>query len=235
MDINTAWLLSNKATQLWFNRFGIVGTICKLAVILINVTLDMTKIEKLKNLMCGIGFCILLIQCSDKKSNPPITSDLIYSKYKIEDFDTPDRKKEINELINSTESHEMNPSLKKIESEFAIDTFKIGYFQRKFPVNKVDLETSLNVQKSTCVMYDRLNSKYFHKLEKILKHKDYDDLIKSQEIWEKYKANELNIFQRKINERLDFEFNFYKEYTRILKSRLETLYFYYYRFADVKS
>ena len=154
--------------------------------------------------------------------------------YKLENFDSTERQKQIKDLTEHVESNEMNPGLKKIKSEFAIDTFKIEHFQRKFPSLKVNLGTSLAVIKSSCTMYDSLNNKYLGKLKKILKNKDYDDLIASQEAWEKYRLTELKYFERLINEDFDFEYNFYYEYKQILKMRLETLFFYYAGFKEFR-
>ncbi len=192
----------------------------------------MSKSLKILNLICCTLLFILFTKCSIKKSDNLIVNEPIPCKYKIEAFDSPERQKEINSLKENIESNEMNPNLKETVSEFAIDTFKIGFFQRKFPVTKVDTGTSLDVQKSVCVMNDSLIDKYFNKLKKILKNKDYDDLIISQTEWEKYRNKELSIFQRLTKEEIDFEFNFYVEYNQILKLRLNTLFFYYYTFKD---
>ena len=152
--------------------------------------------------------------------------------YKLENFDSPERQKRIKDLVEYVERNEMNPEINGIASEFAVDTFKIEHFRRKF--SKEDLQISLDVLKSACIMYDSLNNKYFTKLKTTLKDKDYDDLISSQESWENYKLKELNYLQRLIKEGLDFEYNFYLKYVQILQFRLETLFFYYLEFEEFR-
>jgi hypothetical protein len=152
--------------------------------------------------------------------------------YKLENFDSPERQKRIKDLVEYVERNEMNPEIKGIASEFAVDTFKIEHFRSKF--SKEDLQISLDVLKSACIMYDSLNNKYFTKLKTTLKDKDYDDLISSQEAWENYKLKELNYLQRLIKEGLDFEYNFYLKYVQILQFRLETLFFYYLEFEEFR-
>jgi hypothetical protein len=152
--------------------------------------------------------------------------------YKLENFDSPERQKRIKDLVEYVERNEMNPKIKGIASEFAVDTFKIEHFRRKF--SKENLQISLDVLKSAYIMYDCLNNKYLTKLKTILKDKDYDDLISSQESWENYRLKELNYLQRLITEGLDFEYNFYLKQVQILQFRLETLFFYYLEFEEFR-
>jgi Mn-dependent DtxR family transcriptional regulator len=84
--------------------------------------------------------------------------------HKLENFDSPERQKRIKELVEYVERNEMNPEIKGIASEFAVDTFKIEHFRRKF--SKEDLDFVYNFYlKYVQILQFRLETLFFYYLE----------------------------------------------------------------------
>ena len=99
-------------------------------------------------------------------------------------------RKKIPKLKAYIESNEMDPGLKNVESAFAIDTFKIEYYQRR----KVNLHSTIgagvSVTKYVTAQYRILLNKYYLLAMKIAKPDQKKDISAAQEAWEDFQKKE---------------------------------------------
>lgn len=130
-------------------------------------------------------------------------------------------------LKEEVESQQMNPFTKNIYSEFAIDTFKIQYFNRRVKMSlKLNNIEDLELIKNKIVGYEKLVEKYYELSKKECDQSERTQLIIAQTAWKNFKIEEFKWFSKRF-EGSPFDNNYYSEYCEIIRQRVLNLYFYY--------
>jgi hypothetical protein len=141
-------------------------------------------------------------------------------------------KSKIPDLKSEVEAGVMNPFTKKLYSEFAIDTFKIGYYFRE-KTRKALLNSQQRVKfiKAEASKYDSIMNKYY-KLSKVgLTPTQKKALINSQNAWEVFRKEELVWVVARLGGDF-FDCGYYLEYCNIIKQRMMLMFTYYIDFKE---
>jgi hypothetical protein len=133
-------------------------------------------------------------------------------------------RKKIPKLKAYIASNEMDPGLKNIESTFAIDTFKIEYYQRR----KVNLHSTIGTNVSTTkyvtAQYRILLNKYYLLIMDIASPDEKRNMSAAQKAWEDFQKKEA-ISLSKIYQKNDIANNNYLQaYGLLIKSRAIALF-----------
>lgn len=158
----------------------------------------------------NLSFNICFSQNDVKKLEQEINIEM-HSKFKS-------LKEKVNEQT-------MNPFMKNVYYEFAVDTFQIEYLKRKMLL-KLNIPEHLKHIKNDTHKYEKLISKYFELLKKECDESEKARLIISQTAWEDFKNKEL-IWLIKMLKGSPLDINYYSEYCDIIKQRVLYLFFYY--------
>jgi hypothetical protein len=130
-------------------------------------------------------------------------------------------------LKEEVESQQMNPFTKSIYSEFAIDTFKIQYLNRRLNRSlKFNTIQELEFIKNKTLQYEKLVEKYYALSKKECSESERTELIIAQSAWKNFKNKEFNWHSKRFNSS-PLDNNYYSEYCEIIRQRLLNLYFYY--------
>lgn len=130
-------------------------------------------------------------------------------------------------LKEEVEAQQMNPFTKNIYSEFAIDTFKIQYFNRRLIMSlKINTMEHLELIKNKTRQYEKLVEKYYALSKKECDQSERTELITAQTSWENFKNKEFNWFSKRFDGS-PLDINYYSEYCEIIRQRVLNLYFYY--------
>ncbi|WP_128414779.1 DUF1311 domain-containing protein [Flavobacterium sp. Root186] len=138
----------------------------------------------------------------------------------------------IPDLKSLVESNVMNPFTKKLYSDFAIDTFRIGYYfrnkNRKVPVN---YKQQVDLVKHVTSRYEKIINKYYQLLKTKSTETQKKALIKSQNAWEIFKKEESLWILTRLRDDW-FDYNYYLDYCNIMKQRMIILFDCYIDFEE---
>lgn len=130
-------------------------------------------------------------------------------------------------LKQEVESKQMNPFTKNIYSEFAIDTFKIEFFNRRLNRSlKLNTIEELELIKNKTHKYEKLVEKYYALSKKECNESEGTELKTAQGAWENFKNKEFNWHSKRFDGS-PLDNNYYSEYCEIIRQRVLNLYFYY--------
>ncbi len=132
--------------------------------------------------------------------------------------------KKIPKLKAYIESNEMNPGLKNVESAFAVDTFKIEYYQRRKGSLHSTIGTIVSVTKYVTAQYRILLNKYYLLAMQIATPDEKKNIIASQEAWESFQKKEaVSLFE--IYRKNDIaNSNYLRAYGLLIKTRAIALF-----------
>ena len=129
------------------------------------------------------------------------------------------------------ESNEMNPAMKRLISEFAVDTFKIEYYQRRRLNLHVTFGTMASVAKDAIAKYRNLVNKYYFLATKEATPDEKADLLAAQEAWESFQRKEVILLSRIYRKGDIANNNYLMAYQKIIRERAIALFD---RFIQIK-
>jgi len=132
--------------------------------------------------------------------------------------------KKIPQVKAYIESIEMDPGLKSVESAFAVDTFKIEYYQRRKANLHSTFGTYASVTKYVTDQYRILLNKYYLLVMKIATPDEKKNISAAQEAWEDFQKKEaVSLF--KIYRKNDIaNSNYLRAYGLLIKTRAIALF-----------
>jgi hypothetical protein len=131
----------------------------------------------------------------------------------------------VKKLRIEVESNIMNPNTKEIYSTMAIDTFEIENYTKQI-LTYLSFEESLALLKNNTMRYNNMMNKYYELAKKECNEIERIELIKSQNAWENFKEKELIWFSKRLK-KSPTDYNYDKEYCKIIKQRMLNMFFYY--------
>jgi hypothetical protein len=137
----------------------------------------------------------------------------------------------IPKLKKIMESNEMNPAMKSVISDFAIDTFKIEYYQRRKLNLHVTVGTMVSVTKYVTAKYRSLVDKYYFLATKEANPDEKRDLVATQEAWETFQKKEVILLSRIYSKGDIGNCNYLMAYQKIIRERAIALFD---RFTQIK-
>jgi hypothetical protein len=172
---------------------------------------------KIKLLLPVLAFyCISLNYCFSQTNRKQLETEInmeIVSKIK--------------DLKEEVESQQMNPFTKNIYSEFAIDTFKIQYLNRRLNgILKLNTTEALELIKNKTREYEKLVEKYYALSKKQCNAAERTELLIAQSAWKNFRTKEFNWFSKRFDGS-PLDTNYYAEYCEIIRQRVLNLYFYF--------
>jgi len=141
-------------------------------------------------------------------------------------------RKKIPKLKTYIESNEMDPGLKTVESTFAVDTFKIEYYQRRKVTIHSNIGAMVTVTKYITAQYRILLNKYYLLAINVATPDEKDKIRAAQEAWEDFQKKEAVSLLKIYGKKDIANVNYLQAYGLLIKTRAIALFDSYVELKD---